>query len=61
MLSVEHDLVILKLISGNFLAFLGFNVAKISHVSDLALWSAMGLAMRVVVRSCSLASLNQVA
>ena len=58
-LTVQHDLVILKLVVS--VAILASNdVAEIADVTDLRVGTTMGLVVRVVVGAGGLAALNQV-
>ena len=58
-LTVQHDLVILKLVVS--VAILASNdVAEIADMTDLRVGTTMGLVVRVVVGAGGLAALNQV-
>ena len=58
-LTVQHDLVILKLVVS--VAILASNdVAEIADMTDLRVGTSMGLVVRVVVGAGGLAALNQV-
>ena len=58
-LTVQHDLVILKLVVS--VAILASNdVAEIADMTDLGVGTTMGLVVRVVVGAGGLAALNQV-
>ena len=58
MFSVDHNLVVLKLILGNSIS--GNDVAHVTDMADLSNRSAVNEAMGVEVRSSSLATFDEI-